>query len=215
MKQVLLVGIGRFGLHLAKEMYDIGHEVMAVDHNEDRINLVLDYVKEATIGDVTDPKFIQSLDVSNYDVCIICIAENFRSSLIVTSLLKKNGAKFVVARAKDEVHEDFLKKNGADEVVYPERQMAKVAAYRYPAANLLDYFVLDDEYGIFEVKVPDEWVGKTIVESGARRKHNMNILGIKRNDKLDAEVGFDTVFAEGDQVVILGNIKKMVKYFNL
>lgn len=215
MKQVLLVGIGRFGLHLAKEMYDIGHEVMAVDHNEERINLVLDYVKEATIGDVTDPKFIQSLDVSNYDVCIICIAENFRSSLIVTSLLRKYGAKFIVARAKDEVHETFLMKNGADEVVYPERQMAKVAAYRYPAANLLDYFALDDEYGIFEVKVPEEWIGKSVVESGAKKKHSMNILGIKRNDKLNAEINYDSVFEKDDLIVVLGNIKKMVKYFKL
>ena len=154
MKSVLLIGLGRFGRHIAKKLDEMNHQVMAVDIDEKRVNLVLPYVTNAQIGDSTDPDFLESLGVNNFDVCIVTIAESFQNSLETTSLLKELGAKLVVSRAARDVHSKFLLRNGADEIVYPEKQLAYWSAIRFTADHILDYIQLDSDYGIFEISVP-------------------------------------------------------------
>ncbi|MDD6435096.1 MAG: TrkA family potassium uptake protein [Clostridiales bacterium] len=215
MKSVLLIGLGRFGRHIAKKLDEMNHQVMAVDIDEKRVNLVLPYVTNAQIGDSTDPDFLESLGVNNFDVCIVTIAENFQNSLETTSLLKELGAKLVVSRAARDVHAKFLLRNGADEIVYPEKQLAYWSAIRFTADHILDYIQLDSDYGIFEISVPEKWIGKTVQEADVRRKHGINIMGFRRNGEIDLEFTPDTKFKNGDNILILGKTKDMQKTFHI
>ena len=150
MKSILLIGLGRFGRHVAAKLHELKHEVLAVDNNEERVNDVLPYVTNAQIGDSTNEQFIASLGIRNFDLCIIAIGDNFQSSLETTALIKDYGAKFVLARASRDVHAKFLLRNGADDVIYPERQMATWAAVRYSADHVFDYIELTKDYSIYE-----------------------------------------------------------------
>ena len=138
MKSILLIGLGRFGKHIALHLNHLGHQVMAVDTSEERVEAVLPLVTNAQIGDSTNADFFESLGVRNYDVCIVAIGSNFQSSLETTSLLSELGARFVVSRAATDVQEKFLLRNGANEVVYPEKQVAKWASIRYADDHILD-----------------------------------------------------------------------------
>ena len=151
MKSILLIGLGNFGMMIAKQIYELGHQVMAVDKNEDRVNEALPYVTNALIGDSTNESFLKSLGINNFDACIETIGSDFQSSLETTSLLKELGGKMVVSRANREVQAKFLLRNGADEVVNPEKQIAKWTAIRYTSNYILDYVKLDDSHAIFEV----------------------------------------------------------------
>ena len=142
MKSVLLIGLGRFGRHIAMKLDELHHEVMAVDLKENRVTAVLPYVGNAQIGDATNEDFLRSLGVRNFDVCIVAIGDNFQNSLETTSLLKELGAKMVVSRAARDVHAKFLLRNGADEVVYPEKQLASWTAIRYSSDHIFDYIEL-------------------------------------------------------------------------
>ena len=215
MKSILLIGLGRFGKHIAKQLNLLGHEVMAVDHNEERINSVLPYATNAQIGDSTNAEFLKSLGVRNFDVCIVAIGNDFQSSLETTSLLKELGAKMVVSRAERDVQAKFLLRNGADEVVYPEKQVAKWAAIRYSADHLLDYIELDDSHSIFEVSVPKAWLGKSIGQIDIRKKFNINIMAIKENGKMNVSVTPDTVLTEGKTMLVLGEYKAVQKCFKI
>ena len=188
MKNILLIGTGRFGRHIAVQLSQLGHQVMAVDTNEERISDVLPYVTNAQIGDSTNAEFLRSLGIGNFDVCIVTISDNFQNSLETTSLLKELGAKCVVSRAERDVQAKFLLRNGADHVVYPEKQVAKWAAIRYTADHIFDYIEIDEQHAIFEVEVPKSWVGKSIGELNIRRKFGINILGIKHSGKTEVSI---------------------------
>lgn len=215
MKNILLIGLSHFGKHVAEELADLGHEVMAVDINEEKVNEILPIVTNAQIGDSTNAEFLKSLGVGNYDVCMVTISENFQTSLETTSLLKELGASYVVSMAKRDVQEKFLLRNGADEVVYPEKQVAKWAAIRYSADHLLDYVELDDEYGIFEVEVPLAWIGKTVGQIDIRKKYNINIMAYRQNGKLDASVSPDTLLTDQITLLVLGEYKALQKCFKI
>ncbi len=215
MKSILLIGLGRFGKHIAMKLRELGHEVMAIDQNEERVNEVLPYVTDAQIGDCTDEDYLKSLGVRNFDVCIVAIGDNFLSSLEATSLLKELGAKMVVARAAREVQEKFLLRNGADEVVYPEKQLASWTAIRYSSDHILDYIELDDDYAIFEVSIPDAWVGKSIEELDIRKIHNINILAIKQNGKMNMYITPDMEFEASETMLVLGRNKDIHKCFHI
>ena len=176
MKSFLLIGLGRFGRHLAMQLNAQGHQVMAVDEDEEKVNAVLNIVTNAQIGDSTNGEFLQELGVNNFDVCFVTISNDFQGSLETTSLLKELGAKKVVSRAERDVQAKFLLRNGADEVLYPEKQLAKWAAVRFGSDHLLDYIELDADNAIVEVEVPPEWVGKTVGDINVRRMHNINLL---------------------------------------
>lgn len=179
METVLIIGVGEFGSHIAKRMEELRCEVMAVDINEDKINDILPYVTNARIGDSTNEEFLKSLGIGNYDVCIVALGSLFQTSLETTSLLKELGAKKVVSRATNDVQMKFLLRNGADEVVYPEKQMALRIATKYASDSILDFINLDSTYSIYELKIPKEWYGKTLSQIDIRKKFKVNILTIK------------------------------------
>lgn len=215
MKNILLIGLGHFGKHIAMELNQLGHEIMAVDENEEKVNDVLPYVTNAQIGDSTDSDFLESLGIRNFDVCIVTMSGNFQNSLETTSLLKELGAEFVVSAAKRDVQEKFLLRNGADKVVYPEKQMAKWTAIRYTSDHILDYIEVDDSNAIFEVHVPDNWIGKSIGRIDIRRKYNINILALKEYGKLNMAITPDTVLSSNITLLVLGDYKSLQKCFKL
>ena len=216
MKSILLIGLGRFGRHIAIKLQELGHEVMAIDTQEHRIDAILPYVTNAQIGDSTDEEFLTSLGVRNFDVCIVAIGDDFQSSLEVTSLLKENGAKKVVSRASRDIQEKFLLRNGADEVVYPEKQLASWLAIRFTSDHILDYIELDEKHGIFEVSTPKEWVGKTVQQVDVRKKYNLNIMGFKDSTgKMNLSVAPDMVLSESMTIMILGTIDSVHKCFKI
>ena len=211
MKSVLLIGLGRFGSNIAMKLNEMGHHIMAVDNNEKRVNAVLPYVTNAQIGDATVEDFLESLGVNNFDVCIVAIGDNFQGSLETTCLLKELGAKKVVSRAARNVHAKFLLRNGADEIVYPEKQLADWTAIRYTADHILDYIELDSNHAIFEIAVPEKWIGKTVIEADVRKNHGINIMAIKRNGTMNLNFAAETKFEEGDTILVLGDNKNLQK----
>ena len=215
MKSILLIGLGRFGRHIAMKLNNLNHQVMAVDSDEQRVNAVLPYVTNAQIGDSTNEEFLSSLGIKNFDVCIVAIGDNFQNSLETAYRLKELGAKKVIARASRGVQEKFLLRNGADEVVYPEKQLASWTAIRCTSENILDYIELDDEYSIFELSIPKAWDEKTVVEIDVRKKYGINVLGIRENGKLNMCVTPDTVLKHGCSILILGHQRDVQKCFGI
>ena len=196
-------------------MNELHHQVMAVDKTEERVEALLPYVTNAQIGDSTNEEFLKSLGVRNFDLCIVTIGSDFQSSLETTSLLKELGAKLVVSRASRDIHAKFLLRNGADEVLYPERQLASWAAIRYTSDHISDYVEIDKDYGIFEVEVPMNWFEKSIRDLDIRNKYNVNILGIKRDEKISMNVAPDTHLKPDDTIMVLGKFVDVQKCFHI
>ena len=215
MKNILLIGVGRFGRHIAMHLNQLGHQVMAVDTDENRINDVMNIVTNAQIGDSTNAEFLKSLGVGNFDVCMVTIGDSFQNSLETTSLLKELGARYVVSRAERDVQEKFLLRNGADAVVYPEKHEAKWAAVRYTADHILDLIQLDNTHAILEVEVPESWLGKSIIELDIRKKYGVNIMAIKHNDSINVNVEPDIVLTEDITLLVLGDYKNLKKGLRL
>lgn len=216
MKTILLIGLGRFGRHIAIKLNELNHQVMAIDKDEERVNAVLPFVTNAQIGDSTSEEFLSAIGVRNFDVCIVAIGDNFQSSLETASLLKELGAKKVVARAARDVQAKFLLRNGADEVVYPEKQMAIWSAIRYSSNHIYDYIALGDDHAIFEIEVPNNWVGKTIGQLDVRKRYHVNILAIKQSGKFAMTVITpDTSLPENSTILVLGTQRDIQKCFHI
>ena len=215
MKSVLLIGLGRFGRHIAKTLDKLGHQTMAIDVKEDRVNAVLPYVTSAQIGDSTNEDFLDTLGVGNFDVCFVAIGDDFQNSLETTSLLKEKGAKMVVSRAARDVHAKFLLRNGADQVVYPERELANWTAIRYTANHISDYIEVGEGCSIIEVEIPKEWIGKEIQDLDLRRKYKINVLAIKKENDMNLQVMPDTVLKEGANLLVLGKTHDIQKCFHI
>lgn len=215
MKNILLIGAGHFGRHIAMQLSQLGHQVMALDTDEERINDILPFVTKAQIGDSTNAELLRTLGIRDFDVCFVTISGNFQNSLETTSLLKELGAKYVVSRAERDVQAKFLLRNGADNVVYPEKQMAIWAAKRYTADHIFDYIEIDKQHAIFEVEVPKAWVGKSIGTLDVRKKFGINILGIKRLGKTDVSITPDTILSEDITMLALGEYKALQKCFRI
>ena len=212
MRTVLLIGLGRFGRHVAQKLNDLGHQVMAVDSDEERVDAILPIVTNAQIGDSTDRGFLSSLGVRDFDVCIVAIGDDFQNSLETADLLKELGARKVIARASRGVQEKFLRRCGADEVVYPEKRLAVWTAIRCTSEHILDYIGLDEDWSIFELSVPERWAGRSILQLDLRKKYGINVLGVRRAGKLDMGVGPDTVLDREGSVLVLGR-QEMIRKF--
>jgi trk system potassium uptake protein TrkA len=215
MKSVLIIGLGNFGLLLAKKVHELGHQVLAIDKDEERVNAALPFVNDAMIGDSTNEGFLRSLGINNFDVSIVTICNDFQSSLVTTSLLKELGGKLVISRANREVQEKFLLRNGADEVVDPEKQIAKWTAIRFTSDNILDYIELDKSHAILEVKLPEAWMGKSVGEVDIRKKYGLNIMAVKENDRININILPDLVFTKGQTLLVLGEQKSIQKCFHI
>lgn len=214
-KSILLIGLGRFGRHIAMKLNELGHEVMAVDRDEDKVNAVMPFATDGQIGDSTNEAFLRSLGPDNYDACIVTISGDFQSSLETTCLLKEMGAKKVISRAERDGQAKFLLRNGADEIVYPEKQLANWLAIRSSADHIIDYIELGSSFSIFEVAVPKSWLGKSIVEIDIRRKFNVNIIAIKENGRINAAFTPDTVLSDKNTLLVLGEYKALQKSFGI
>ena len=211
MKSVLLIGLGRFGRGIAEKLNELNHEVMAVDISEARVNEILPLVTDAQVGDATSEAFLRSLGVDNYDVCIVAIGESFQNSLETTSLLKELGARKVVSRASSEVQRKFLLRNGADDVVYPEGQLAVWTAIRHTTDHVLDYIALDSEYSIYDISVPLEWQGKTVGALDIRKKYNLNLLAVREDGRPSSAVTSETMLRADQTILVLGKWKDVQK----
>ena len=215
MKSILLIGLNSFGTLIAKQLYDLGHQVMAVDRNESRVNALLPIVTDAQIGDSTNEAFLRSLGIPGYDVCIVTIGGDFQSSLETTALLKELGGRMVVSRADRDVQAKFLLRNGADEVIMPEKQAAEWAAIRYASNHIMDYIKLDDDHAIYEVTVPSEWIGKTIVQIDIRKHFGITIMAVKKNGRMILSVTPETMLKKGITMLVLGEYKAMQRCFHI
>ncbi len=214
MKSVLILGAGNFGSMLARQMNSQGYEIMIADAAENRINAVMPFVTDAQIGDCTNPTFLRSLGVDNYDLCVVSMSENFQTSLEATSLLKELGAKQVIARAKNEIQEKFLLRNGADEVVYPEKHVALRLATKYASEQILDFIQFDAGYSIYEMVVPGDWFGKTLLELDVRKKFDLNVISLRRDGQITM-TNPNEPFREGDAVYVVGEIRNIRKCFHI
>ena len=215
MKNILLIGLGRFGKHIAMQLNEMGHEIMAVDINEERVNRILPFVTNAQIGDSTDASFLESLGIGNFDICFVTIGGSFQNSLETTSLLKELGANLVISRAERDVQEKFLLRNGADRVVYPEKQVAKWASIRYADDHILDYMEVDASHAIVEVAIPDEWIGRSVGELDIRRRYNINILAVKKEREVSVTISVNTVLEADSTLLVLGDYKAIQKFFHI
>ena len=215
MKSILLIGVNNFGKMILKQLHDLGHQTMAVDWDESRINSVLPFVTDAQIGDSTNENFLRSLGINNYDVCIVTIGSNFQSSLETTYLLKALGGKLVVSRADTDVQAEFLMRNGADEVINPEKQVAEWAAIRYASNHIKDYIRLDKEHALYEVSVPKEWIGKSIGQIDIRKRYGISIMAVRQNMRMYVSITPDTILNPSMTMLVLGERKAMRKCFKI
>lgn len=205
MKSILIIGLGRFGRHMAKKLIDEGNEVLAIEKSEERADNAVSIIDDIQIADATDEEFIKSLGVNNFDLCVVAIGDNFQSALEITVLLKDLGAKYILARASRDVHRKLLLRNGADHVVYAEKEMAERLAIKYGAKNIFDYIELSEDSAIFEIAVPDNWVGKSIVQKSVRNKYNVSILATKKGGVIYANPSFDHIFEKNETLMVLAN----------
>ena len=214
MRSVLIIGLGRFGMHLAEKFSELGNDVMVVDNNEEHIREAMSYACNAKIADCTHEEALRSLGVGNFDICFVCIGTNFQASLEITSQLKEMGAKKVVSKATSAIHAKFLGRNGADEVVYPARDRAEKLAVQYSVSNIYDFIELSDDTGIYEIPVISGWGGKSIIDLNIRGKYKLNILAIKKGDELVSMPGADYVFDDDDHAIVMGrqrDVEKILK----
>ena len=204
MKSILIIGMGRFGHHLCYNLAKLGNQIMIVDEVEERLEPMLPYVVSAKIGDCTNEAVLQSLGISNFDICFICIGTNFQSSLEITSMVKEMGAKRVVSKATRDIHAKFLLRNGADEVIYPDRDIAEKLAVRYSANHVFDYIELAEGYSIYEIPPLPQWGGKSLKELSIRNKYRINIIASKENGHAKIMPGADYVIREHDHLMVMG-----------
>lgn len=215
MKSVLIIGLGKFGTHLARRFHELGDEVMVIDRHEGNVQQALPYADEAQIGDCRNEEVLRSLGVEDFDVCFVCMGEQFQSSLEVTLLLKELGAKWVVSKCGSAIQEKFLLRNGADEVWNPERELAAKLAVRYSANNLYDYFSICEDAGVYEIPIMRTWVGKTVAELDMRNAYGLNILGVKDvTGKVHTMPGAGYRFTTQDHIIVFAHHDTVEKILN-
>lgn len=202
-KSILVIGMGRFGKHLAMKMQALGHSVMVVDMRDQQELTISSIFDDYMIGDCTDEIVLSSLGIGNFDICFVTIGKNFEASIIITSLLKNLGAKYIVTRAGRDIQTEVLRKIGANDIIYPEREYAEKLAIRYNAAHILDFFNLAGGFAIFEIMVPAEWIDKSIVMLNVRQRYHVNILVIKNEVEVQLPK-VDYIFKPNDIIVIMG-----------
>lgn len=207
MRSILIIGLGRFGRHLATSLADLGNELMVIDKNEAVVNKIAPYVTSAQIGDCTDEIVLKDLGVANFDLCFVCISNDLESSLIITMTLKELGAHKVVTKVNQDLHAKFLLQNGADDVIYPERDMAIRTAMKYSAQNAFDYIELSKHYGIFEIAAPKSWIGRSLTEINVRKKYHVNVIAYKCRDQIMPLDKEEYYFSEDQHLIVAGDKK--------
>lgn len=213
MKSILVIGAGKFGHHIAENLCDMGNDVMLLDKNANLIEEYADKVTNAEIGDFTLKNNLAALDVKDYDYIFVCIGD-FQDSLVVTSYLKELGAGYIIGKASSLIHEKFLLQNGADEVIYPERDIAYRMAVEFDNNSIFDYFQLSGDTGIYEISPPDRWIGKSLSSINVRKTHGITVIASKSNEKITPISSPDYIFSKAEHIIVMGDkstIKKISK----
>ena len=211
-KQFLIIGLGRFGSSIAKTIYELGHDVLAIDKDEEKVQEISDYVTHAVQMDSTDESILKTLGVTNFDVAVVTIGSNLQDSVMATLILKELGVKYIIAKANNELHAKVLTKIGADKVVLPERDMGTRVAHNLVSSNILDYIELSEEYSILEIEAIKEWFNKSLKEIEIRKKHGINVVAIKRGEKVNVSPSAEDIIKENDVLVALGSAKDLNKF---
>lgn len=213
MKSILVIGAGKFGHHIAEYLCDMGNDVMLLDKNANLIEEYADKVTNAEIGDFTLKNNLAALDVKDYDYIFVCIGD-FQDSLVVTSYLKELGAGYIIGKASSLIHEKFLLQNGADEVIYPERDIAYRMAVEFDSNSIFDYFQLSGDTGIYEISPPDKWIGKSLSNINVRKALGITVIAAKSGEKITPISSPDYVFSKSEHIILMGDkstIKKISK----
>ena len=211
MKSVLIIGLGRFGRHMAQKFIENGHEVMAIDISEDRADDAVGLIQQILIGDATEERFMEGIGVRNFDLAVCAVGENFQTVLEITVLLKDLGCKYIIARATRDVHKKLLLRNGADYVVYAEREVAERLAIKFGADNIFDYVELTPEIGIYEIAVPEKWKNKSMVDLSIRTKYHVSVMAIKKQGKIFPLPHPTHVFEADESVMVMGTMEDINK----
>lgn len=209
MKTFLVVGLGRFGVAVARKLHDLGNEVMALDENAEKVQKISDYVTYAVVGDGRDEEVLESLGVGNFDCAVVAIGDNLAASILVTLNLKSLGVPQVICKAKDEQQRRALEKVGADRVLIPEREMGVKLAQNLTSTSVLDYIELSEEFGIAEIKTPGAWVGKNLRDINVRVKYGVNVIALRKGDEIEATLEPDRALQESDVLVIIGGNEQL------
>lgn len=207
MKSILIIGLGRFGRHMAQKLIEHGNQVLAIDYSEERADSVVGLIPQIMIGDATDERFMKTLDVSEFDLAVVAIGEDFQTALEITVILEDLGCKYIVARATTNVHKKLLLRNGADYVVYAEREVAERLAIRFGSNNIFDYVELTPEIGIYEIEVPQSWKGKSLIDLSIRTKYHVSVMATKKQGKIFPLPHPTHVFEGDESVMVMGTIK--------
>lgn len=211
MKQFVVIGCGRFGSSVAKTLYDLGHEVLAIDLDEEKVQDISDSVTCAVQADVTDEKVLAELGIRNFDVVIVSIGSNYQASIMATLIAKDLGVKKVIVKAHDELHGKVLSKIGADRIIFPERDMGVRVAHNLVSSNILDFIELSPDYSILEIAALDKWSNRTLKELRLPTKYGINVMAIKRGDDINVSPYADDIILEGDVLVVIGSTKDIEK----
>lgn len=214
MKNILLIGVGNFGYHIAQELGKLKVEVLAVDLDEERLKDVSEYLSKTLIGDATDIDFLKTLGVNTFDECLVTIGDDFQASLEAVLNLKELGARRITARASKESQEKILLKTGADVVIYPEKQLARWAALHCGTNSIYDFVELENNYGIYEINVSESWAGKTLAELDLRRKYNISILGYKEGERIKLITHSEFKLKDNIHLLILAKEEDVNKIIN-
>ncbi|MBC6004303.1 Ktr system potassium uptake protein A [uncultured Clostridium sp.] len=209
MKQYIVIGCGRFGSSVATTMHLLGHQVMAIDKNDDAVQALAEKVTHAAIVDVTDEQALRALGMGNFDVAIIAIGSDIRASIMATLIAKEMGVEQIVCKAKDELQAKVLYKIGADRVVFPERDMGVRVAHNLVSNNILDHIELDPDYSIVEIVTPKEWEGKTLIELDLRAKYEITVLAIKSGKSINVTPSPEEQLKSGSILVVIGQNSKI------
>lgn len=215
MKNILLIGLGRFGYHVAKELSKLDVQVLAIDKNEQFLREVDEYVTKTIIGDSCDIEFLRSLGINTFDQCIVAIGDDFQASVETVLNLKELSAKVIIARASKESQEKLLIKIGANYVVYPEKQLAKWTALHAGSSFIYDYMQLDGGYGVYEVGVPDSFIGKSLYELDLRKKYQINIVGVKSKNSVNVVISPDFKFSKNESILVVAKEEDFMRCFNI
>ncbi|MGM9934390.1 TrkA family potassium uptake protein [uncultured Clostridium sp.] len=210
-KQFVVVGLGRFGESLAKTVYDLGHDVLVIDMDEEKIADIADYVTHAVQMDATDENALRKLGLSNFDVAVVTIGSDIQASVMSALLMREMGVKYVIAKGHSDLHAKVLYKIGANKVILPEKDMGKRVAHNLVSSNILDYIELSSEYSIMEIEALDSWVEKSLIDLELRRKYGINVVAIKDGSKVNVSPGADEIIKKNDIIVALGSTKDLGK----
>jgi len=211
-KQFVIIGLGRFGASIAKTVYNLGHDVLAIDISEDRIQEIVDNVTHAVQLDATDENALRTLGIRNFDVAVVTIGSNIQASIMVTLLVKEMGVKYILAKGNSELQAKVLYKIGADRVILPEQDMGTRVAHNLVASNILDYIELSSEYSMIEIEPLKEWYNKSLKDTRIRADYGINVVAIKTEHNINVSPSADYVIKDKDVLVALGSSEDLGKF---